>query len=227
MAACPRSGPVEGVWGNREVPQRGPRYTPSRKRAPSRSASREAEGTGPMKPRQPALAARCQSRPGTRPDGCVERAGRRCKCPRKRRLETGFSNGSRAARRSSPTAAWAPSSRPPCRASARPEEANLRAPDAVVSAARQLHQRRRGADRDEHVRREPAQARAPLPRGRASSGSTRPASSSRATRGRSRAATSSSAARSARSASRRPRGCAASSSPSRRQSSTAAASTCS
>ena len=48
-----------------------------------------------------------------------------------------------------------------------PEEANLRAPGGGRLAARQLHQRRRRADRDEHLRREPAQARRALPRGRA------------------------------------------------------------
>ena len=45
---------------------------------------------------------------------------------------TDSSSGSRTARRSSATAAWARSSRAPSRACA-PEEANLRAPDAVVS----------------------------------------------------------------------------------------------
>ena len=48
-----------------------------------------------------------------------------------------------------------------------PEEANLRAPGGGRLAARQLHQRRRRADRDEHVRRQPPQARRPLPRRRA------------------------------------------------------------
>ena len=56
-----------------------------------------------------------------------------------------------------------------------PEEANLRAPGERRRAARELHPRRRRADRDEHVRRQPAQARGALPRGRASSGSTRAA----------------------------------------------------
>ena len=45
---------------------------------------------------------------------------------------TGSSNGSKAARRSSPTAAWASSSRAPRPASRIPEEANLRAPETVV-----------------------------------------------------------------------------------------------
>ena len=49
-------------------------------------------------------------------------------------------------------------------------------------AAPQLHQRGRRGDRDEHVRREPAQARGALPRRRARARSTRSASSSRATR---------------------------------------------
>src|ERR1700730_24665 len=62
---------------------RRPAYTPCRKRATSRSASREAEGTGPVKPRQPASAARCQTRPGASPGGCVERVRKETKCPRK------------------------------------------------------------------------------------------------------------------------------------------------
>ena len=52
-------------------------------------------------------------------------------------------------------------------APAQPEEANLRAPEAVVSLHVELHRGRRRADRDEQLRREPAQARRPLPRGRA------------------------------------------------------------
>ena len=81
-----------------------------------------------------------------------------------------------------------------------PEEANVRAPGERRLAAPRLHPRRRRADRDEHVRRQPAQARRPLPRGRARPRSTRPASSSPARRARSPGATSSSPARSARSA---------------------------
>ena len=48
-----------------------------------------------------------------------------------------------------------------------PEEANLRAPESVLERASRLHPRGRRADRDEHVRREPGQARAPVPRRRA------------------------------------------------------------
>ena len=48
-----------------------------------------------------------------------------------------------------------------------PEEANLRAPDAVVSLHVSFINAGVGADRDEHVRRQPPQALAPLPRGRA------------------------------------------------------------
>ena len=47
-----------------------------------------------------------------------------------------------------------------------PEEANLRAPESVVALHVELHPRRRRADRDEHVRRQPAQAGRALPRGR-------------------------------------------------------------
>src|SRR5204863_446383 len=47
-----------------------------RKRGPSRSASREAEGTGPATPRQPARRARCQTRPGAaREDVSSDREG--------------------------------------------------------------------------------------------------------------------------------------------------------
>ena len=67
----------------------------------------------------------------------------------------------------------------------------------------ELHQRRRRADRDEHLRREPAEARRALPRGRAGPRSTRPGSSSPATRARSRAGRCSSPGRSGRSASTR------------------------
>ena len=78
------------------------------------------------------------------------------------RFETACATG----RRSSPTAAWASCSPPRCRGLRAPEEANLRAPGGRRLRPRQLHQRGRGADRDEHVRREPPQARAALPRGR-------------------------------------------------------------
>src|SRR6266508_4282203 len=76
------------------------------------SASREAEGTGPVKPRQPAFAARCQTRPGASSGGCVERVRKERKCPPKRRPATVFSNASRLARQSSATAGWGPSSPP-------------------------------------------------------------------------------------------------------------------
>src|SRR6266566_4199968 len=87
---------------------RPPAYTPYRKRAASRSASREAEGTGPVKPRQPAFAARCQTR-----NRFLER------------LQSGpviVGDGGMGALLSAAV--------PRLRS---PEEANLRAPEAVVS----------------------------------------------------------------------------------------------
>ena len=50
-----------------------------------------------------------------------------------------------------------------------PEEANLRAPESVLSAPPRLHPCGSRADRDEHLRRQPAQAAQPLPRGRGES----------------------------------------------------------
>ena len=54
-------------------------------------------------------------------------------CPPKYRLGTVFWSASNRGPSSSPTAAWALCSRRPCRVCEVPEEANLRAPDAVVS----------------------------------------------------------------------------------------------
>src|SRR5712691_8637623 len=89
----PGGGPSCVFW-TRSL-DRCPAYTPFRKRATSRSASREAEGTGPVKPRQPASAARCQTRPGASPGGCVERARKEAKCPRKAKPVTVFSIASK------------------------------------------------------------------------------------------------------------------------------------
>ena len=57
-------------------------------------------------------------------------------------------------------------SRAPCPGCAAPRRRTSRAPESVDRRAPRLHPRRRRADRDEHVRREPAEARAALPRGR-------------------------------------------------------------
>src|SRR5438876_8418574 len=110
-----------------------PAYTWRRKRATPRSASREAEGTGPLKPRQPASAARCQTRPGVEP-GWMCRAnseGDEVPAPSQtrnrfvERLEAGpviVGDGGMG----SLLSAAVPRLRSP-------EEANLRAPEAVVS----------------------------------------------------------------------------------------------
>src|SRR6266545_5309102 len=114
-------------------PDRHPAYTSSRKRATSRSASREAEGTGPVKPRQPASAARCQTRPGAEPGWMCRASSEGDEVPaqsqtRNRfldRLESGpviVGDGGMGALLSAAV--------PRLRS---PEEANLRAPDAVVS----------------------------------------------------------------------------------------------
>src|SRR5919202_2574040 len=109
------------------------RYSPFRKRDPSRSASREAEGTGPETPRQPARRARCQARPGDEPgrmcrassggDGVSAPTAQRNRFVE--RIEQGpaiVGDGGMGAL----LGAAVPRLR--C-----PEEANLRAPDAVVS----------------------------------------------------------------------------------------------
>ena len=96
-------------------------------------------------------------------------------CPPKFRLGTVFWSASSRGRSSSPTAAWAPllsAAVPRLRC---PEEANLRAPGRGRLTPRELHQRRRGPDRDEHVRREPAQARRTTSSRTSSNRSTRPA----------------------------------------------------
>ena len=115
----------------------------------------------------------------------------------------GSSTASPRARRSSPTAAWARSSRGAVPRLRCPEEANLRAPESVVAVHVELHRGRRRADRDEHLRRQPPQARRALPRGRARADQLgRRQARPRGARGL-RHATSSSPARSARSASSR------------------------
>ena len=133
-------------------------------------------------------------------------------------VEPASSSACARARRSSATAAWAPSSPAPSPRLRCPEEANLRAPESVVA----LHASfiRAGADLIETntfgANRRKLAAR--LPRGRVRADQLDRASGSRGRRARSPAATSSSRARSARSATRalRRRRARRRSSPSRR-----------
>src|SRR5437899_8879959 len=112
---------------------RRPAYTPYRKRARSRSASREAEGTGPAKPRQPAFRGKVPNPAGREPGWMCRASSEGDEVPAESQTRNRFLErlaGGPVIVGDGGMGALLSAAVPRLRS---PEEANLRAPQAVVS----------------------------------------------------------------------------------------------